>query len=200
MCPHLRSMILKTHLEARKRGLREVLHQLQQITQGTLHPARAIGDVAVFQKEAQYAVVSKSSDNFKQWCRSSLAKGAAGAHAFLRKADEPPQIHVTFNDKRRDGSDPCTALSLRSDTWRRHWTKHENCRRTDQLATAFKQARRKRSISRTSTGTPPSRPGRSLSALRRHEVKTCLRARPLDPWQLVEPSDRGEKRYRFYLK
>ena len=100
VCPHLRSMILKADLEARKRGLREVHHQLQQVTQGTLHPARVIGDLAIFQKEAQHAVVSKSSDNFKQWCRSSLAKGAAGAHAFLLKADEPPQIHVTNNDKR----------------------------------------------------------------------------------------------------
>ena len=81
MCPHLRSMILKTHLEARKRGLREVLHQLQQVTQGTLHPARVIGDVAVFQKEAQYVVVSKSCAS-KQWCRSSLAKSPAGAYAF----------------------------------------------------------------------------------------------------------------------
>ena len=51
------------------------------------------------------------------------------------------QIHVTFNDKRGDGSDPCTALSLRSDAWRKHWTKHENDRRADQLATPFKQAR-----------------------------------------------------------
>ena len=98
--------------------------------------------MAVFQKEAQYAVVSRSSAEFKLWCHSSLAKGAAGAHAFLRKADEPPQIHVTFNDKRGDGSDPCTALSLRSDIWRRHWTKHENDRRADQLATAFKQERK----------------------------------------------------------
>ena len=146
MCLHLRSMILKADLEARKRGLREVLHQLQQVTQGTLHPARVIGDVAIFQKEAQYAIVSKSSDNFKLWCRSSLAKGAAGAHAFLRKADEPPQIHVTFNDKRRGGSDPCTALPLRSDAWRKHWTKHENDRRTDLLATAFKQAREKAAL------------------------------------------------------
>ena len=100
-----------------------------------------IGDVAVFQKEAQYAVLSKSSAEFKRWCHKSLAKGAAGAHAFFRKADEPPQIHVTFNDKRGDGSDPCTALSLRSDAWRKHWTKHDNDRRADQLATSFKQAR-----------------------------------------------------------
>ena len=93
-------------------------------------------DVVVFQKEAQYEVISESSADFKQWCHSSLAKGAAGAHAFLRKADEPHQIHVTINDKRGDGSD-CTALSLRSDVWRRHWTKHENDRRADQLAIAF---------------------------------------------------------------
>ena len=106
-----------------------------------MNPAAVIGDVAVFQKEAQYAVLSKSGTEFKQWCHNSLTKGAAGAHAFLRKADEPPQIHVTFNDKRRDGSDPCTALSLRSDPWRKHWTKHDSGRRADQLVTAFKQAR-----------------------------------------------------------
>ena len=143
MCLRLRRMILKTHLEARKRGLCEVLHQLQLVTQGTLNPARVISDVAGFLKEAQYAVVSKSCACFRQWCHNSLAKGAAGAHAFLRKDDEPPQIHVTFNDKRGDGSDPCIALSLRSDTWRRHWTKHESYRRADQLATAFEQAREK---------------------------------------------------------
>ena len=33
------------------------------------------------------------------------------------------------------------ALSLRSDAWRKHWTKHDSGRRADQLATAFKQAR-----------------------------------------------------------
>ena len=108
-----------------------------------LDPARVIDDVAVLQKEAQYAVASRSSAEFKLWWHSSLAKGAAGAHAFLRKADEPPQIHVTFNDRRGDGSDPCTALSLRPEAWKRHWTKQENDRRTDQLATAFKHAREK---------------------------------------------------------
>ena len=113
LCPHLRSIILKTDLEARKRGLCELLHRLQLVTQGTLNPATVIGDVVIFQKEAAYAVLGKSSAEFKQWCLNSLAKGAAGAHAFSRKADEPPQIHVTFNDKRRDGSDPRTALSLR---------------------------------------------------------------------------------------
>ena len=59
----------------------------------------------------------------------------------MRKADEPPQIHITFNDKRGDGSDPCTALSLRSDVWRKHWTKHDSDRRADQLAAVFKQTR-----------------------------------------------------------
>ena len=54
MCPRLRSMILKTELQARKRGLCEVLHQLHLVTQGTLDPARFISDAAVFQKETQY--------------------------------------------------------------------------------------------------------------------------------------------------
>ena len=139
LCPHLRGIILKTDLEARRRGLCDLLHRL--VTYGTLNPSVVIGDVAVFQNEALYAVLSKSSTEFKQWCHNSLTKGAAGAHAFLRKADEPLQIHVTFNDKRGDGSDPCTALSLRSDAWRKHWTKHDGGRRADQLATAFKQAR-----------------------------------------------------------
>ena len=134
-------MILKTDLEARRRGLCDLLHRIQMVTYGTLNPSVVIGDVAVFQKEAQHAVLSKSSTDFKQWCHNSLTKGAAGAHAFLRKADEPPQIHVTFKDKRGDGSDPCTALSLRSDAWKKHWTKHGCGRRPDQLATAFKQAR-----------------------------------------------------------
>ena len=99
MCPRLRSMILKTELGARKRGLCEVLHQLQLVTDGTLDPARVIDDVAVLQKEAQYAVVSRSSAEFKLWWRSSLAKGAAGAHAFLRKADDPR--HVQRQEGRR---------------------------------------------------------------------------------------------------
>ena len=105
-----------------------MLHQAPTVYTGhlePLNPAMLIGDVAVFQKEAQYAVLSKSSAEFEQWSVRSLAKGAAGAHAFVRNADEPPQIHVTFNDKRGDGSDPCTALSLRSEAWRKHWTKHD---------------------------------------------------------------------------
>ena len=40
MCPRLRSVILKTEMGARKRGLCEVLHQLQLVTDGTLDPAR----------------------------------------------------------------------------------------------------------------------------------------------------------------
>ena len=135
-------MILKTDLQARKRGLYELLLRLQLVTYGTLNPSAVIGEIAFSQEEAQYAVLSKSSAEFKQWCHKSLTKGAAGAHAFLRRADEPPQIHVTFNDKRRDGSDPATAPPpLRSDAWRKHWTKHDSGRRADQLATAFKQAR-----------------------------------------------------------
>ena len=134
-------MILKTDLEARKRGLCELLHRLQLVTHGTLNPSVVIGDVAVFQKEAQYAVLSTSSAEFKRWCHKSFTKGAAGAHAFLRKADEPPQIHVTFNDNRGDGSDPCTALFLRSDAWRKHWKKHDSGRRADQITTVLKQAR-----------------------------------------------------------
>ena len=76
-------MFLKTDLEARKRGLCEVLHQLQLVTQGTLDPARVMSDVVVFQKEAQYAVVSKSSADFKQWCHRSLAKGRNWCSCFL---------------------------------------------------------------------------------------------------------------------
>ena len=40
-----------------------------------------------------------------------------------------------------DGSDPCTALSLRSDAWRKHWTNHDSDRRAEQLAAAFKRTR-----------------------------------------------------------
>ena len=110
LCPHLRSMILKTDLDARERRLSESLHRLQLVTQGTLDPAMVFGVVA-FQKEAQYVVLGKASSEFKQRCRNSLAMGAAGAHAFSRKADEPPQIHVTFNDKRRNGLRPvCSAV------------------------------------------------------------------------------------------
>ena len=108
---------------------------------GILNPAAVIGDVGLFHKEAHFTALSKSDDEFQQWCLNSLTKGAAGAHAFLRKADEPPQIHITFNDKREDGSDPCTALSLRSEVWRKHWTKHDSDRRAEQLAAAFKQIR-----------------------------------------------------------
>ena len=46
-------MILKADLEARTRGLQEILHRLQLVTQGTLNPATVIGDVATFQKDAQ---------------------------------------------------------------------------------------------------------------------------------------------------
>ena len=87
------------------------------------------------------AVLEKASVEFKEWCRNSLARGAAGAHVFLRKTDELPEIHVTCNHKRRDGSDPSTPLSLRSEVWKTHLTKHGNDIRTDQLATAFRQAR-----------------------------------------------------------
>ena len=61
MCPRLRSMILKNELGARKRGLCEVLHRPQLATDGTLDPAKVINDVAVFQKEVQYAAVSRSN-------------------------------------------------------------------------------------------------------------------------------------------
>ena len=86
MCRRLRSMILKTDLEARKRGLCEVLNQLQLVTQGALDPARVISDVAVFQKEAQNAVVRQLSADFQTmvpqlsregrgWCPCFLAEG-----------------------------------------------------------------------------------------------------------------------------
>ena len=101
------------------------------------------------------------------WCHKSLAKGAAGAHAFLRKANEPHQIHVTFNDRRGNGSDPCTALSLRSEAWKKHWTKHGNDGRTDQLATAFKQAREKAVIFQDIDG---------HSSLTARQVTAALRA------------------------
>ena len=65
LCPQLRGMILKTNLEARKRGLYELLHRIQFVTHGTLNPSVVIGDVAVFQKEGQYAVLSKSSAEFR---------------------------------------------------------------------------------------------------------------------------------------
>ena len=81
---------------------------------GTLNSAVVIGDVAVFQKEAQYAVLSKSSAEFSNNGATNLSlKERRVLTLFLRKADEPPQIHVTFNDKRGDGSDLWTALSLR---------------------------------------------------------------------------------------
>ena len=51
LCPHLRGMILKTDLEARRRGLCDLLHRIQLVTYGTLNPSVVIGDVAVFQKE-----------------------------------------------------------------------------------------------------------------------------------------------------
>ena len=44
-------MILKTDLEARKRGQYELLHRLQLVAHGTLNPAVVIGGVAVFQKD-----------------------------------------------------------------------------------------------------------------------------------------------------
>ena len=110
---------------------------------------------------------------------SSLKKGAAGAHAFLRKADEPPQINVTFNDKRRYGSDPCTVLSLRSDFGRRHWTKHGNDRRVDQLATAFKQAREDAIIFQKVNGHSSFTAGQVTGALR---AMKSGRACGLDHW------------------
>ena len=87
---------MKTDLEARKTW--PLCSTSSTPTGYTGYPITS--DVAVFQKEAQHAVVSKSSAEFKEWCHKSLAKGAAGAHAFLREADEPPQINVTFNNTR----------------------------------------------------------------------------------------------------
>ena len=75
-------------------------NRIQMVTYGTLNPSMVIGDVALFHKEAQFAALSKTNNDFRQWCLNSLTKGAAGAHAFLRKADEPPQILITFNDKK----------------------------------------------------------------------------------------------------
>ena len=54
-----------------------------KLPQGTLDPARVTSDLVVFQKEAQYAVVSKSSADFKQWCHSSLAQGRSWCSCFL---------------------------------------------------------------------------------------------------------------------
>ena len=68
LCPQLRGMILKTELEARKRGLSEILHRIQLVTYGTLNPSIVIGDVAPFHKEAQFAALSKSNDEFRS-CR-----------------------------------------------------------------------------------------------------------------------------------
>ena len=48
---------------------------------------------------------------------------------------------MTFNDKRGDGSNPRTALSLRSGVLEKHWTKHDSEPRKDRLTTAFRQAR-----------------------------------------------------------
>ena len=88
-------MFLKTDLDARKRGLCELHHRLQLVTQGTRNPAMITGDVVAFQKRSTVCSAWEGK------CRNNaLAKGAAGQHAFLRKADEPHQTHVTFNDKK----------------------------------------------------------------------------------------------------
>ena len=47
LCPHLRGMILKTDLEARRRGQCDLLHRIQLVTYDTLNPSVVIGDVAV---------------------------------------------------------------------------------------------------------------------------------------------------------
>ena len=187
LCPHLRGMILKTELEARKRGLCELLHRIQLVISGILNPSAVVGDVALFQKEAPYAVLSKSSAEFRQWCRSSLTKGAASAHAFLRKADEPPQIHVTFNDKRGDGSDPCTALSLRSDFWRKHWTKHDSDRRAGQLAAALRQTRDDAITFQEINGRSSFTAGQVSDALRGMKAERACGLDHWTPWQLAEP-------------
>ena len=171
-------MILKTELEARKRGLYELLHRIQLVVSGLLNPSAVVGDVLQFQKESHYAVLNKSSMEFRQWCLTSLTKGAASAHAFLRKADEPPQIHVTFNDKRGNGSDPCTALSLRSDAWRKHWTKHDSDRRTDQLTAALKQARDDAITFQETNGCSSFTAGQVTTALR------CMKAERACGWTI----------------
>ena len=178
-CPQLRSMIMKSDMEARKRGLSEILHRIEQVTCGVLNPSAVIGDVASFHKEARFAVLSKLNDEFKQWCLNSLTKGAAGAHAFLRKADEPPQIHITFNDKRGNGSDPCTALSFRSDVWRKHWTKHDSDRRADQLAAIFKQTRDEAVVFQEASGYSSFTAKQVTDALRSMKTE---RACGLDHW------------------
>ena len=66
LCPRIRSMSLNTDLDARKRGLCDLHHRLQLVTQGTLNPAMVKGDVVAFQKEARYAVHGKASVEFKQ--------------------------------------------------------------------------------------------------------------------------------------
>ena len=71
---------------------------------GVLDPALVVGDVEPVQKEARFARLGKGNVDFKAWCRESLSRGAAGSHAFLRRVDELPQIQVTLNDKKGDGS------------------------------------------------------------------------------------------------
>ena len=59
-------MILKTDLDARKRGLSELHHRLQLATEGTLNPAMVIGNVVALEKEARYALHGKASVEVKQ--------------------------------------------------------------------------------------------------------------------------------------
>ena len=56
----------------------------------------------------------------------------------MRKTDEAPQVQVPFNDKMGKGSNP---LSLPSETWRKHQTKHDSSTRGERLAEALRQAR-----------------------------------------------------------
>ena len=107
----------ETDLEARQRGLCDICHRLQLVAQGTLNPAMVTGDVVVFQKEAQCAVI-----------------GTEGGRAF--------QIRGT----------------LGRDTGRNMGTTEE---RTS-LPLPSSKPGTKRSFTRSSTGAPLSRLGRSL--------------------------------------
>ena len=94
LCPNLRSMLLKTGLEARKRGLYELLHRIQLVVSGLLNPSAVVGDVAQFQKEAHYAVINKSSAEFRHWCRSFSHQRGCRRPRFLeegRRATPDPR-------------------------------------------------------------------------------------------------------------
>ena len=81
-----------------------------------------------------------------------------------------------------------------------HWTRHGNDSRTDQLATAFKQARNEAVNFQNVNGHSTFTARQVAGALRAIKLSVHVGLTTGLPQQLVESSDRGEGRDRLHFE